>query len=530
MRYAVEQHMCARLITGVLCLTVCAALSHAALEYSLPPDVPDSWESAGFGILMDIDNPGGGELHWTQATPAAPWPAERWGREVVVFENKMWLVGGDAPVGSDRHDIWYSSDGANWTEALAEAPWGPRGYHECLVFGGKLWIIGGLAGYTGGDDVWSSSDGVNWTLEVEEAPWGPRDSHQCLVYEGKIWLFEGLDLQEEFQPSVWNSADGLNWTYVGDLPGQDIGFEPGTIRVFHDEMWMFGGSDWWGVLFHVRRSTDGLNWDYVGSMPPSLTRSVVFNDYIFQVGGWYDGDIDNRIWYSPDGVTWAETASSGPWSPRSTHKVVFENKLWTLGSWHYDSGHSSDVWYAKTAGAEFSAGVTAGDPPLTVQFTDESTWFSDPITDWLWNFGDGAWSTNPNPSHTYVVRGAYTVSLTVTSASGEDTETKTNYIIVQGEPGEYHSADQDEDVIIDLSELLRLVQLYNLHSFHREEGTEDGYAPGPGDTSGALHDSDYAPPDWSVGFSELLRAVQFFQARGYHACPGSEDGFCPGSG
>lgn len=43
---------------------------------------------------------------------------------------------------------------------------------------------------------------------------------------------------------------------------------------------------------------------------------------------------------------------------------------------------------------------------------------SDPVTGYLWNFGDGATSTVANPSHNYTTQGTYNVALTVTTASG----------------------------------------------------------------------------------------------------------------
>ncbi len=95
-----------------------------------------------------------------------------------------------------------------------------------------------------------------------------------------------------------------------------------------------------------------------------------------------------------------------------------------------------------------------------------------------------------------------------------------------------HTADQDMDHKISLPELLRIIQFYNSGGFHCRVGTEDGYAPGLGDTvSCAPHASDYAPQDWKVGLTELLRLIQFFNLGGYHACPESdpptEDGYCP---
>jgi len=99
----------------------------------------------------------------------------------------------------------------------------------------------------------------------------------------------------------------------------------------------------------------------------------------------------------------------------------------------------------------------------------------------------------------------------------------------EGAPAPTHlSADTNGDDRISLSELLRVIQLYNSGAYHCDGGTEDGYAPGPGSTSCAPHSSDYNPQDWRIGLSELLRLIQFYNSGCYHACPGSEDGFCAG--
>ncbi|HPO15120.1 MAG TPA: M4 family metallopeptidase [Candidatus Hydrogenedentes bacterium] len=93
-----------------------------------------------------------------------------------------------------------------------------------------------------------------------------------------------------------------------------------------------------------------------------------------------------------------------------------------------------------------------------------------------------------------------------------------------------HSADPNGDHTISLSELLRIIQFFNSNGFHCQAGSEDGYAPGPGDTACAPHDSDYNAQDWHISLSELLRIIQFFNSGGYHYCPGedTEDGYCPG--
>jgi len=80
--------------------------------------------------------------------------------------------------------------------------------------------------------------------------------------------------------------------------------------------------------------------------------------------------------------------------------------------------------------ANFTALPTSGTAPLTVQFTDASAPGSSAITDWAWDFGDGATSTEQSPSHTFDDVGVYNVSLAVTTADGSDDEFKGNFIAV----------------------------------------------------------------------------------------------------
>lgn len=93
-----------------------------------------------------------------------------------------------------------------------------------------------------------------------------------------------------------------------------------------------------------------------------------------------------------------------------------------------------------------------------------------------------------------------------------------------------HSADYSGDWRISLSELLRVVQFYNIGSFHCDASSEDGYAPGLGDQGCTPHDSDYSSRNWVISLNELLRIIQFYNASGgnYHYSPGTEDNYAPG--
>lgn len=91
-----------------------------------------------------------------------------------------------------------------------------------------------------------------------------------------------------------------------------------------------------------------------------------------------------------------------------------------------------------------------------------------------------------------------------------------------------HTTDRDGDGRVSLSELLRVIQFYNVGGHQCASGSEDGFEPGAGPDDCTPHDGDYAPVDWRIDLSELLRAIQFFNAGGYYPCQSGEDGFCAG--
>lgn len=66
----------------------------------------------------------------------------------------------------------------------------------------------------------------------------------------------------------------------------------------------------------------------------------------------------------------------------------------------------------------FSNSVSSGCFPLKVQFTDLSLANSGNNVEWLWDFGDGNFSNQQNPLHTYVVAGSFTITLQVKNSRG----------------------------------------------------------------------------------------------------------------
>jgi PKD repeat protein len=77
--------------------------------------------------------------------------------------------------------------------------------------------------------------------------------------------------------------------------------------------------------------------------------------------------------------------------------------------------------------ADFAASPAQGIAPLGVAFTDLST---GDVTRWHWDFGDGQFTNDSEPTHVYTSAGSYTVSLALMGPGGSDVETKVEYIKV----------------------------------------------------------------------------------------------------
>lgn len=92
-----------------------------------------------------------------------------------------------------------------------------------------------------------------------------------------------------------------------------------------------------------------------------------------------------------------------------------------------------------------------------------------------------------------------------------------------------HSIDTNGDFRVDISELLRCIQLYNSDGLYCGYSADGVAVIDPHEYMYCdPYDLDYAPADNIITLSELLRATQFYNSRnGYFACEGSEDGYCP---
>jgi hypothetical protein len=95
-------------------------------------------------------------MQWTQATDSAGWSARA--GQAVVFDNKMWMLGGVGNGDTLKNDVWYSINGIDWILATDSAGWSKRAGHASEVFDNKMWVLGGVNEQGWKIDVWDKLD------------------------------------------------------------------------------------------------------------------------------------------------------------------------------------------------------------------------------------------------------------------------------------------------------------------------------------------------------------------------------------
>jgi len=241
---------------------------------------------------------------------------------------------------------------------------------------------------------------------------------------------------------IWRTTDGgSNWTEISaGLPGYFITYidvhpsNPQKIAVTLSNFWVYAAGE------KVYISNDaGSHWiNHSGSLPNLPANCVVWQDGSYEalyvgmdVGVYYrDNTLSDWISYTGNLPNVMIDELEIDENIQKVRAATFGRGLWEV-----------DVYRATPMApvADFTADNTTINQGGTVNFTDLS---SNSPTSWSWTFAGGTPATSPlqNPSVTYNSPGNYTVSLTAANSSGNDTETKTNYITVLGQLPTYCSS------------------------------------------------------------------------------------------
>lgn len=238
-----------------------------------------------------------------------------------VFGGKLWIMGGLDSAGHPMNDVWSSVDGVTWTKVTGAAAWPARSAFACVGLGSSLWIFGGKdQNLQPLGDVWSSTDGATWS-SAGTPNWSRRWGAAVAVHQRKLWLFGGRVADGSVTDDLWSSTDGVTWQIeasdgmLGDGPG---GRQRATLASLGGTtLYLFGGIDATGAPLDDLQLFDGSGWD-LGTGPSNwaITRPgfAIWRGAFWFAGG-SDGDAaSDAVWswfpdqqpYTPPGPTSAD--------------------------------------------------------------------------------------------------------------------------------------------------------------------------------------------------------------------------------
>jgi len=304
---------------------------------------------------------------WVQRSSTLPW-GSRWGAQVVLFNNKLFFIGGQAVAGSDNfNDVWSSDDGVNWTRVIEHAAFDARSDHQVVVFNGRMWLIAGFT-YNNDvryNDVWSSTDGITWTRATANAAFAVRRFHRVVAMNGRMWMVGGsTGLYDSTNlGDVWSSDDGVSWRVEVSPP---FGQRRNVATVVTGNRWyVLGGYDGTSTRGDVWSTANGMQWRQETAAAPFGVRSgsflLPYRNHVWLLGGndWLRAKNDS--WSTDDFINWNFEHTSAPFSPgRPGRLMSFAGKLWIVGP---ASDGTMQAWWSSDGNEWIQAPGAAVIPP-----------------------------------------------------------------------------------------------------------------------------------------------------------------------
>ncbi|AKB29120.1 cell surface protein [Methanosarcina siciliae T4/M] len=339
--------------------------------------------------------------------------------------------------GSGRTETWTASDlpvpsgstiekvflyfAYNWDQTAGGYPWLNLSFNGNIIENGNLstgngnlyrdWSnFGAYADYEYGLCVYDVTDRFS----------SSGNSFVTTPYDGDNTLYGKVALYPSTLVVVYRNANETRKQIFINEECDELGLSASSYGTTSEEATAY--APFTGMSIDVEKVTNAMLYSFAGSAGPD-EGNLLFNGNIVATNAWQGSsntasplvfDATNYINATGNEAGIQSTTSGGMDALQQILVIEYE-----------ESAPAEPV-------ADFTATPTSGDTPLAVNFTDTST--GSP-TSWFWDFGDGANSTEQNPSHTYTSAGNYTVNLTVENEAGSDFELKSSYIEVSEASG-----------------------------------------------------------------------------------------------
>ncbi len=285
---------------------------------------------------------------------------------------------------------------------------------------------------------YGDGNGTSWTIMTGLDVCGHEITHGLISATANlVYQDESGALNESWADIMGNSIENFarptqwNWRIGEDITSSGSGMRnmsnPGS---FGDPDTYMAGSYYTGTADNggVHTNSGVSNYWY----------------YLLTIGANGTNDLGNAFSVTGQGWTKSSNIAFRGLTVYFTSSTTFANAR-TLteqaavdlyGNCSAELTATSNAWYAVGVGgvpttgaptAVFTTGaISTCSMPATVNFINNSTGSQS----YSWNFGNGATSTQANPSYTYTLAGTYTVTLVATGCGGSQTNQTTQVITV----------------------------------------------------------------------------------------------------
>jgi hypothetical protein len=237
---------------------------------------------------------------------------------LIEFNNKLFAVIQNLAAPNTTTQIWYSSDGANWTQSTGY----PSHYTSVLfndveVFGGYLYVAQSNGGITDEAYIYRTSDGINWSTSVIDNGFGDANNIRILdikaidkyLYADAVNFNTGTQIWRSStgDPGTWNRVVTTGFGHPNNAAAGIDTFNgniyAATTSTTGAEIWESADGSWGSWSQVGVTGLDPVNTNY------GVNMSVVYKGAIYFLA--YEDFDTPRMWKSTDGVTMTPVTSAG---------------------------------------------------------------------------------------------------------------------------------------------------------------------------------------------------------------------------
>ncbi len=306
-------------------------------------------------------------------------PKEVSNHKPIIFNDKVWIIGGSNLESKIINNVYSSEDGIEWTYHNSHTKFNLPNitYTIPFVLGNTLFIAGGVDGTPAvTDKIWATKDGDLW-VEVGNLP-TPLTGHDIAVKGDRAYVIGGsVTGASDAVDTVYMSKDGIIWQQVGTLP---VGLATHTVTVYGDLLLVIGGYATGYVLQeYIFNSIDGEYWGEHGPYPDSGKSfrddfswnddvfpnvgggtagldnhsSLVHNSelYFFGGRGCLTGCVSDQVFKTdeplrnPNSAMFTEVGTNAlPFNTLGKHFIKFLDAFWMIGGWENGVGAVKGIY------------------------------------------------------------------------------------------------------------------------------------------------------------------------------------------